>query len=199
MSDGSIFPDTHARTPTEVLINVYEQAAPRVAQVLAGITDDELWVRSRGTDRWSIGEIVCHLADSEIIAATRFRLVRHKPGAQLVEYDQDVLADALGYKHRNAHDVDIALGTFAAMRTSTARLMRTWDESEWEIEGLHSEWGALTLRQLLELYADHGERHLDQILDNRQRLHKSMPLASILPNRLASSPAQRVFASGGTV
>jgi hypothetical protein len=197
MSDHSIFPNVHAGIPTAVLVNVYEQAAPRVAQVLTGLTSHELWARGRGTTRWSIGEIVCHLADSEIIAGTRFRLLRHRPGAELVEYDQDVFADVLGYKQRNAHDVDIALQAFAAVRTSTARLMRTWSTSDWETEGVHSEWRSLTLRQLLELYADHGERHIDQILDNRDRLHKPLPLGSILSDRLFSSLAPQVVAAGG--
>jgi hypothetical protein len=197
MSDRSIFPDVHAGIPTEVLIGVFEQAAPRLARVLTGLTNDELWARARGTTRWSIGEIVCHLADSEIIAAARFRLVRHRPGAELVEYDQDVFAHVLGYRQRNRHDTDIALHSFAALRTSTARLMRTWSPSDWKTGGVHSEWGPLTLRQLLELYADHGERHIDQILDNRHRLHKPLPLGSILSDRLFSCLAPQVVAAGG--
>ena len=109
MSDRSIFPDVHAQAPTDALINVYEQAAPRVEQDLTGITADELWTRARGPDRWSVGEIVCHLADSEIIAAARLRVLRHRPGTKLIVYDPDVFADALDYQRRDALDVDIAL------------------------------------------------------------------------------------------
>jgi hypothetical protein len=42
----------------------------------------------------------------------------------------------------------------------------------------------MSLRNLLELYADHGERHLDQILDCRARMGKQLDLPSLLPRRL---------------
>jgi hypothetical protein len=44
--------------------------------------------------------------------------------------------------------------------------------------------GEVTLRQLLELYADHSERHLDQIQAVRIALSKPTALPELLPNRL---------------
>ena len=184
MSPQSIFPRELAEVPTTTLLDVFAQAPDRLAAVLKGLDERQLRRAARGPATWSIGEIVLHLADSEIVAAARFRMAIAHPGRPLIGYDQDVFASAFGYDRAAESDVQLALHTFAALRGSTGRLLRTRDEQEWELAGSHPDWGQLTVRQLLELYADHGERHLDQIMDIRGRLGERVPLASVLPHRL---------------
>jgi len=183
MSQDTSFSELHASVPTDVLVNVFEQAPARLERVLVDLTEDQVWERSRGPGRWSTGEIVCHLADSEAVAAVRFRIARCHSDATLVTYDQDAFADELGYRDRK-RDLDASLQMFAALRKCTASLMKSWGPPVWNRTASHPEWGSLTLRQLLELYADHGERHLDQILENRMRQHRPAALASILSGRL---------------
>ena len=196
MTTHSIFPRLHAPIPTSVLLDVYEAAPSRITQVISDLTDRDLWERARGAERWSIAEIVCHLADSELIGAARFRLLRTNPGGQLVTYEQDDFANLLRYRDRSRSDMDTALNAFSALRRSTGALMRTWGPEEWECSGKHYEWGQVSLRQLLELYADHGENHLDQIIDTRLRLSRTTVLGSILSGRLgAQAPA---VATSGT-
>jgi len=57
-------------------------------------------------------------------------------------------------------------------------------EAAWARTGRHAEWGEMTLRQLLELYADHGERHLSQILARREALGRPLAMDPLLPERL---------------
>lgn len=198
MTPFNSFPQQLSATPTQVLLDVYDQAAPRLAQAVTGLSADDLWSRARGRNKWSIGEIVCHLADSEIVAAVRFRLVRSAPDTPMVVYDQDAFADQFGYRERDERGVDVAIAAFAAMRRSTGALLRSLGTPDWDLAGLHPEWGTLTLRQLLEMYAEHGERHLDQILDLRNRLGKPIPLASILAHRLDRDvPATAGVSTGG--
>lgn len=197
MSHTAAFPTQLSAIPTAVLLDVYDQAASRVAQALAGLSSDEIRTRARGPERWSIGEIVCHLADSELVGAVRFRLVRSAPGTAMVAYDQDAFADLLGYDARDPRDIDTAWQTFASLRRSTGALFRSWRGDEWDLTGEHPDWGVVTLRQFLELYAEHGERHLDQILDTRNRLRRPMPLASILPDRLSRDITPSVPAGVG--
>jgi plasmid replication initiation protein len=46
---------------------------------------------------------------------------------------------------------------------------------------VHHIFGVMTLRQLLEMYADHGERHIAQILELRRRLDIPSPMTVLLP------------------
>ncbi len=56
--------------------------------------------------------------------------------------------------------------------------------ADWTKQGTHPEYGPLSLRNLLELYADHSERHLEQILDIRTRLGRRLAMTRELPRRL---------------
>ncbi len=197
MSTHSSFPDLHSRIPTAVLLDVYEAAPSRITQVISDLTDQDLWERARGPERWSIAEIVCHLADSELIGAARLRLLRTNPGGQLVTYEQDDFANLLGYRDRSRSDVDDALDVFTSLRRANRELMRTWEPEAWELSGQHYHWNEVTLRQLLELYTDHGENHLDQILDTRVRLGNPTTLGSILSGRLGvRTPAATTSGTG---
>src|SRR5213080_2126720 len=40
-------------------------------------------------DKWSVGEILAHLADGEIVGAFRLRFILGAPGSPIVAYDQD--------------------------------------------------------------------------------------------------------------
>ena len=76
------------------------------------------------------------------------------------------------------------LDLFGRLRSISSRLLRRAPPGSWRSAAVHPEWGELTLRQLLELYADHGERHLEQVLDRRQRLGRPLAMDRPLPVRL---------------
>ena len=70
------------------------------------------------------------------------------------------------------------------LRISNARLLKSVKEHKWNLKGFHPERGELSLRQLLEIYADHCERHIDQILARRRLFGKPSDLPVILNKRL---------------
>ena len=53
------------------LIDIYHLAPKRIASVLGGLSEQELTLRPRGEQTWTIFDIVCHLADSEVIGYSR--------------------------------------------------------------------------------------------------------------------------------
>lgn len=178
------FPDTHAGVPTERLLAVYRAAPDRIRHAIAGLDRDAL-TTSPGSDRWSIQEIVCHVADSDVVGAVRFRQVLSgTPDARFPGYDQDQWARGLGYRQRPAEEVRTAIDLVAILRGTVATLLDGLGSSEWARTGWHVEFGATSLRQLLELYADHGERHLDQILARRAAIGSPVALEPILQDRL---------------
>ena len=110
--------------------------------------------------KWSIGEVIQHLADSELVGATRFRMVMSHDNPPLLAYDQDLWAERLHYSESNVND---ALEEFSAIRRSNVRLFERASPTDFDRVGMHSERGEESLRHLLNLYAGHDIVHLRQI------------------------------------
>lgn len=171
---------------TPRLLDAYRLSPARLERALGGLSPDERRARAR-PGKWSVNEIVCHVADSEIIGAARLRLMLAQPGATLPAYDQDRWAAALAYQERTPAEVGAAVALFSRLRETSGPLFESASEPDWtECWGVHQEYGRITLRNLLELYADHGERHLEQICRLRELLGHSTPsdLSPLLPDRL---------------
>ena len=140
------------------LIALYTDGYRAVAEALLKITPEELDAQA-APGKWSARQIVHHLADSEMTAAVRFRLLLAEDTPAIKAYDQDRFAGRLYYKR--AHEASLEL--FRAVRASTAELMGCLTEADWLREGTHSEMGRFGLDTWLRVYAPHAQRHADQI------------------------------------
>ena len=140
------------------LIELYRGGYAAVAEALLKITDEEV-ARKPGPGRWSVREIVHHLADSEMTAAVRLRLLIGTDRPQIVGYDQDEFARRLYYDR----SIEASLDAFNAARRSTAELLDRLTEQEWLREGTHSEHGRYTVEKWLQIYAAHAHGHAEQI------------------------------------
>jgi hypothetical protein len=170
------FPDVLAHRETQDLVQVFAEGPARVRSAVDGLEESDLRARPRGPGTWSILEIVLHLADAEIMGAARIRQGLAEPGAAFGVYDQDRWATQLRYGTAGLDDLAAGLALFGNLREATVGVFRRMRYAEWENTGVHPEWGVLTVRQLLELYADHGERHIRQILAIRARLGRPLDL-----------------------
>lgn len=140
------------------LIAQYKDGYRVVADALVKVTPQELDA-APAPGRWSARQIIHHLADSEMTAAVRFRLLVAEDRPALKGYDQDRFADRLHYER--SHEASLEL--FRAARASTAELMACLTEADWLREGTHSEVGRFGLDTWLRIYAPHAHRHADQI------------------------------------
>ena len=179
----STFPAGYAAVPTATLIEVYAAGASRLRAALAGLDPFEWTARPR-PNKWSIVEIALHLTDSELIGTGRSRLTFAQPGKGFFTYDENGWAAAFDYQGADASAVERSLSLFEALRAYQLPIFARATAAEWTHEARHPEWGAVTLRNLLELYADHSERHIAQILENRRLLGIPVELPAILEQRL---------------
>jgi uncharacterized damage-inducible protein DinB len=177
------FPSVYGGIPTDRLLAVFGAAPARLARAVEDLAPAELSARVV-PGKWSIQEIVCHVADSETCGALRIRLALAQPGGPLPAYDQERFAAALDYAAFDEALVRDTLDLFARLRSVTSRLLSRASEASWSHRSRHAEWGDMTVRQLLELYADHGERHLSQILERRRLLGRPLAMDALLPERL---------------
>jgi hypothetical protein len=124
--------------------------------------------RPEAPGKWSIREVVQHLADSELVGGFRLRMVLAHDRPQLTGYDQDLWANRLAYR-----DVDIrdAFAQFAALRHANIRIWERLSPTDLLRVGIHGERGEESLEQLRRLYAGHDVLHLQQLKRIRTSLN----------------------------
>ena len=110
--------------------------------------------------KWSIRQIIAHLADAELVGAHRMRQVIAENNPTLVAFDQDAWAQNLDYARRKPKQ---SLETFRRVRAENYELLKDLPESAYERTGNHTENGPMTLRRLLEGFANHAESHARQL------------------------------------
>jgi uncharacterized damage-inducible protein DinB len=110
--------------------------------------------------KWSVNQVVQHLADSEIVTGYRIRMILAGDNPEIQAYDQDAWAERLGYAERALAD---ALTQIKVVRSRTIELLRGLTPAEWERAGVHSERGRESVRHTVNLQAGHDIVHLRQI------------------------------------
>jgi hypothetical protein len=152
--------------PTPEQIDAFEMAPAQIASTLEGLSETEMhFIPEIG--EWSIHEIVIHLADSEAGAYWRLRKTLAEKEATLPVYDQEAWMHNLSYR---IQDRRLAMQLFAALRASSAALLRLVPEHAWERTSIHPENGEMSVYDLFTLYVDHSNTHLKQIEHLKQAL-----------------------------
>lgn len=146
----------------------YRRGAELLAMVLTGVFgEEEDFATAPG--KWSIRQIVAHLADAEMVGAHRFRQVIAEDGPTLIAYNQDAWVQNLDYGRRKPKQ---SLETFRRVRAENYELLKGLAEEAFDRAGNHSENGRVTLRQLLDDYSGHAESHARQLQQIREEYKK---------------------------
>jgi len=140
-----------------------------VAAVITGAAGAELDF-APSPEKWSIRQILAHLADSEIVCSDRFRRVIAENNPTLAGYDQDAWTAHLNYKRRKTAD---SLDLFRRLRQENYELMKDLPEEVFARTGTHTERGSMTLLQLVAYDAEHHEKHAQQLQELRRRYRQS--------------------------
>lgn len=111
-------------------------------------------------DKWSVTEIISHLADSEIVVGYRIRSILGAPGTPIQAYDQEKWAEAGNYARRDLHS---QLGVFRALRAANLDLLKSLRPEQWKHYGIHAERGEESVERLTEMISGHDINHILQI------------------------------------
>lgn len=137
-----------------------QQAAPkRLAKLLKGRNKKQL-TRKPAPDKWSIAEIVAHLADGEIAIAWRLRQILSSNAIPIQAYDQDSWAKTFNYARRDARQ---SLANFTLLREANLALLKSVPRKLWENYGVHQERGNESVSHVVRMVAGHDINHLLQI------------------------------------
>jgi hypothetical protein len=145
------------------LLERFRRGAEMVAVSITGAAGSELdFVPEPG--KWSIRQIMAHLADSEMVAGGRLRQIIAEDHPRIQAYDQNAWAANLDYGKRKTSQ---ALETFRRIRSENYELLKDLPPATFEREGIHTERGQLSLKYLLQLMAEHAENHAAQLRTRR--------------------------------
>ena len=146
------------------LLERFRRGPEVLAMVLTGVFgDEEDFVTAPG--KWSIRQTVAHLADAELVGAHRLRQVIAEDNPTLIAYSQDAWTKNLDYARRKPKQ---SLETFRRIRAENYELLKEVPPTAWDRTGNHTENGPMTLRRLLESYAEHAESHARQLQEIRE-------------------------------
>lgn len=137
---------------------VLSATVPALIRGVGGL-DEETLRRPEAPGKWSLLDVVWHLADSDLVWAYRLRMILAHDRPTLGGYDQDLWADRLRYRDR---DLEPALDQLRVLREGTLILLATLTPEQWKRAGVHDERGDETVEHLVRLYAGHDLVHLRQ-------------------------------------
>ncbi len=143
------------RDPFEVQAGLLDALRKEIAGV-----DDQTLRRPEKPGKWSVLQVIQHLADSELVFGYRLRMVLAHPTPEIQGYDQDLWANELKY---NEMELEDALEQLRVIRAINLKLLRSLSEDQFERVGLHSERGPESVRKMMKMIAGHDLLHLRQI------------------------------------
>jgi len=110
--------------------------------------------------KWSVAEILAHLADAEVVGSWRIRQILGADGTPIQAYDQNVWAETFRYEDRDPKE---SLKLFRVLRENNLLLLKSVPRKLWENHGMHAERGKETIAQIVRMFAGHDLNHLQQI------------------------------------
>lgn len=148
------------------LITDYLDGVQLVREAVRGMSREQLLARPI-VGKWSTLEVLCHLGDFEPIYADRMKRVIALERPLLQGADEKHFAAALAYHERDAEE---ELTLIERTRSQMARILRTLPAEALRREGVHSEYGPITLEQLLGYGIRHIRHHVPFIHEKRRAL-----------------------------
>lgn len=133
--------------------------AAKLERLIKGVPKSQLRKRP-APDKWSVVEILAHLADSEIVIGWRMRQILGAPGTAIQAFDQDSWVAAGHYDKRDPRK---SVEQFRVLREANLALLKSLAPEQWKHHGMHAERGQETIEHIVRMLAGHDLNHTTQI------------------------------------
>ena len=140
-------------------LKVEAGTAKKLERLIQGVPASKLRKRP-APGKWSVAEILAHLAESEIVRGWRMRQILGAPGTAIQAFDQDSWAAAGHYDKRDPRK---SLELFRVLREANLALLKSLTPEQWKHHGMHAERGVETIEHIVSMMAGHDLNHLGQV------------------------------------
>ena len=123
----------------------------------------KMWLFKTNPEKWSIHEVILHLADTEATAYICCRRLIAEPGLPVLSFDPALWAGTLGYFHQSTKE---ALEIIRRLRQMTHQLLKALPDSVWLHSAENSRDRKVGLERLLEIQERHIPHHIEQMRAN---------------------------------
>jgi uncharacterized damage-inducible protein DinB len=133
-------------------------STPEQFQILLSKLGKEGAERPWAAGKWTVREVLVHLADAEIAFAFRIRQALAEKDHVIQPFDQTAWS-----QNYAAYDAAAALNVFTAVRGWNVALLRSLPNEAFAKKVTHPERGAMTVRTIVETMGGHDLNHLQQM------------------------------------
>jgi hypothetical protein len=140
-------------------LKVQAETPAKLGRLIDGVPASRLRERP-APGKWSVAEILAHLADAELVTSWRIRQILGAPGTPLQAYDQDSWAAACHYEKRDPRK---SLEQVRMLREANLALLASLEPDQWKHHGMHAERGQESIEHIARMMAGHDLNHTRQI------------------------------------
>src|SRR6185437_6117370 len=159
---------------SKALVEQFAAGPEKLSQAVRGLTPEDLLSRPPADakiGKWSIHELVVHLADCDAVFADRMKRVISEDNPPLAAFDEDKWLAAMDYQGQSFAD---AMKLFEVTHSQLAHVLQKLPDGAFARFGTHSSGGKMTLAKILEKSTDHLEHHLKFVHLKRAWMGKEM-------------------------
>lgn len=133
---------------------------PQELTVAVEALDEEQLDTPYGPGKWTVRQLVHHLADSHMNAFIRMKLIITEDIPRLKCYEQTDWAETAD---GNSGPIIPSISILQGLHYRWAIMLNSLDDTAWSRTADHPELGAVTLESMLNSYCDHCDNHLKHI------------------------------------
>jgi len=126
------------------------------AQIAA--IDPSRYATPWASGKWTIGQIIAHLADCEVAFSFRLRQAAAEPNYIIQSFDQDLWAGSYP-----TVDPAAALAVFLSVRAWSVAFLQALPPEVFDKTVQHPDFGPMKFRNIVEIIAGHDLNHLAQL------------------------------------
>jgi hypothetical protein len=119
--------------------------------------------------KWSMKELLCHIADTELLMTLRMKMIIAEDNPTLMKFDQEKWAEQSNYME---WDLKETLLLFGLLRSAMAGILQNLPEAAWKRTGRYEDGESKTLRDILDDSNQHCKHHLTQMVAAKMKLEK---------------------------
>ena len=148
------------------LIAWIETTPDRLREAVAGLNAEQLDTPYR-PGGWTVRQVVHHIPDSHLNAYLRCKLALTEDEPAIKTYDEGRWAEL---PDSRTVPVEVSLALLENLHRRWVALLRALPAADFQKTLKHPDHGALTLDQILSLYAWHGQHHVAHVTSLRERM-----------------------------